>query len=177
MLFYFDDAFRQQSLARFAELLHEGGLLLCGVDWALSLECRYATYRKRQGILAPDEFAFSLDNLAPIGIIAWYTLQPDDRDAAQLASLCRVLRDDRRFMDDYATCADALRLEYGLCPRQANGYFADMSPEIAPADVWLRSADLSERIDRELAPRAVQALNAAGYAARVNEVGHVAVRL
>jgi hypothetical protein len=175
MLMYFDDAFRQQALRRFAELLHEGGWLLCGVDWALSIECRYTVYRKRDGVLSPGEFAFSLDNLTPIGIVPWYTLQPDDRDASTLASLCRVLRDAHPFMDDYTAFADALRLEYGVCPRQPDGYFGDLSPDIDPADVWQRSADFSDRLDAQFAGRAAEVLAAAGHAARVNEVGHVAV--
>ena len=101
MLFYFDDAFRERALGQFAKLLTDGGLAICGTDWALSIECRYATYVKAAGSLLPREFAFSLDNLVPIGIVTWYTLQPDDRDAATLAELCGLLRSDESFFTEY----------------------------------------------------------------------------
>jgi len=81
MLMYFDDAFRQRALGHFSRLLSDGGLLICGCDWAFSMEARYTTYRKTNGTLAPLEFAFSLDNLVPIGILTWYTLQPGTAEA------------------------------------------------------------------------------------------------
>jgi hypothetical protein len=150
-------------------------LLVYGVDWAFSMECRYVTHRKRDGRLDNGEFAFSLDNLMPIGIISWYTLQPDEPEALMLASLCRVLRDDRDFMRDYIARADAWRLESGACPRQPSGYAGDISADMPSAEVWSRCADFSARLDQEFAARAAAVLTAAGHTARVNEIGHVSV--
>ena len=177
MLMYFDAEFRAGAMARFADLLDEGGLLIYGVDWAYSIECRYMTVRKRDGRFDSGEFAFSLDNLAPVGIAPWYTLQPDEPEALELAALSRVLRDDAPFLRVYVECADAMRREYGICPRQPDGYFADVSPDLPAADLWVRMAEFSTRLDALLAPHAVAVLTAAGHAARVNEVGHVAVRV
>jgi hypothetical protein len=70
----------------------------------------------------------------PIGIIGWYTLQPDEPEALMLASLCRILRDDRDFLRDFVARADALRFESGVCPRQPDGYVGDVSPDIPPAE-------------------------------------------
>jgi hypothetical protein len=177
MLMYFDDDFRERALDRFSALLVEGGLAICGTDWAFSMEARYATYRKTGSSLAPVEFAFSLDNLVPIGIATWYTLQPDDRDAGLLARLCGVLRSDRAFFAAYTSAADAIRTEIGLCPRQPDGHFADIDKTIPPHDLWQRAADFPDRLTAALGEHAVRVLTAAGYAARLNEVGHVAVRL
>jgi hypothetical protein len=177
MLMYFDAEFRARALLRFADLLEEGGLLLYGVDWAHSMECRYVTVRKRDGRLDAGEFAFSLDNLTPVGIAPWYTLQPDEPEALRLAALSRVLRDDVAFISAYTECADAMRREYGICERQPDGYFADVSTDLPPADLWLRMAEFAGRLDAALGPRAVAVLAAAGYSARINEIGHVAVRV
>ena len=177
MLMYFDDAFREHALRRFAEFLNEDGLVICGTDWAFSMEARYATYRKRDGVLVPVEFAFSLDNLVPIGIATWYTLQPDDRDAGLLATLCGVLRSDRSFFAAYTETADRIREEIGLCPRQPDGHFADIDTTIPAVELWQRAADFPDRLTAALGDRAVQVLAAEGYTARLNEVGHVAVRM
>ena len=177
MLMYFDDAFRERALGHFARLLSEGGLAICGCDWAFSMEARYATYRKTGGTIAPLEFAFSLDNLVPIGILPWYTLQPDDRDAAMAASLCGVLRRDRSFFTEYTRVSDALRQEIGLCPRQSDGFLGDIDTSLPAAELWLRAAEFPDRLCEHLGGPAVKVLEAAGYRARVNEVGHIAVRL
>ena len=177
MLMYFDAEFRARAMQHFADLLQDGGLLLYGVDWAHSMECRYMTMRKRDGRLDAAEFAFSLDNLMPVGIAPWYTLQPDEPEALRLAALSRVLRDDTAFIREYTERADAMRREYGVCVRQPDGYLSDVSPDLPPADLWRLSADFSTRLDAALAPRAVAVLTAGGYAARINEVGHVAVRV
>jgi SAM-dependent methyltransferase len=177
MLMYFDAPFRARAVRHFTDLLRENGLLVYGVDWAFSMECRYVTRRKRDGQLETGEFAFSLDNLMPIGIIGWYTLQPDEPEALMLASLCRILRNDRDFLRDFVARADALRLESGVCPRQPDGYVADVSADIPPADVWTLCADFSARLNETFAARAAAVLTAAGHASRVNEIGHVAVTM
>jgi len=177
MLMYFDDAFRERALGHFARLLSEGGLAICGCDWAFSMEARYATYRKTGATLTPMEFAFSLDNVVPIGILPWYTLQPDDRDAAMAASLCGVLRRDRSFFAEYTRVADAIRQEIGLCPRRSDGFFGDIDTSIPPGELWRRAAEFPDRLGEHLGEPAVKVLEAAGYRARVNEVGHIAVRL
>jgi hypothetical protein len=177
MLMYFDDAFRERALGHFGRLLSEGGLAICGCDWAFSMEARYATYRKTGAALTPMEFAFSLDNLVPIGILPWYTLQPDDRDAAMTASLCGVLRRDPSFFAEYTRVSDALRQEIGLCPRRSDGFFGDIDTSIPAGELWLRAAEFPDRLGDHLGEAAVKVLETEGYRARVNEVGHVAVRM
>lgn len=113
----------------------------------------------------------------PIGILPWYTLQPDDRDAAMAASLCGVLRRDRAFFAEYTRVSDALRQEIGLCPRRSDGFFGDIDTSLPPGELWLRAAALPDRLRDHLGGAAVKVLEAAGYDARVNEVGHIAVRL
>ena len=67
--------------------------------------------------------------------------------------------------------------EIGLCPRQADGHFADIDKSIPPAELWWRAADFPERLGTALNERAVAALASAGYHARINETGHIAVRI
>ena len=78
---------RFEALPQFAALLSEGGLLVCGTDWAGTVECRSFTYRKRGATLVPHEFAFSVDNVTPFGVVTYYALQDDDTEVETLSRL------------------------------------------------------------------------------------------
>jgi SAM-dependent methyltransferase len=177
MLMYFDQRFRHMAMHRFATLLRDDGRLVCGTDWAWTTEARYIIYVKRDGTLEPMEFAFTLDNLAPVGIAPWYTLQADEREANLLAELCGALRADASFGPEFADVNDRLRAKYELCPRLPNGYFSDSLPMDNPAAMWHISSDCSVELDQTLADQACRALRRAGRDARVNEIGHVAVAI
>jgi hypothetical protein len=177
MLMYFDERFRQRAMERFAALLREGGRLVCGTDWAWTTEARYSTYVKRGGAMAPVEFAFSLDNLTPIGVAAFYTLQADEREANMLAALCGTLRADAGFSSAFADVNDGLRAKHGLCPRLPNGYFSDALPVENPAAMWIVAGDYSVELGQALSGEACRVLARAGHDARVNEIGHVAVAI
>jgi hypothetical protein len=177
MLMYFDEPFRQRAMERFAALLRDGGRLVCGTDWAWTTEARYSTYIKRGGEMAPVEFAFSLDNLTPIGVAAFYTLQADEREANMLAALCGTLRADAGFSSAFADVNDRLRAKHGLCPRWPDGYFSDALPMENPAAMWIIAGDYSAELGQALSDHACRVLARAGHDARVNEIGHVAVAL
>jgi hypothetical protein len=100
-----------------------------------------------------------------------------DRDAAMLAQLCGALRSNQSFFEAYTVTADGLRREIGLCPRQPDGHLADIDKDIPAAELWQRAADFPDRLGVALGQHAVAVLSDAGYAARVNEAGHVAVRI
>jgi hypothetical protein len=177
MLMYFDAAFRAAALPQFAALLADDGLLVCGTDWAGTVECRYFTYRKRGAELVPHEFAFSVDNVAPFGIVTYYALQDDDTEVETLSRLCAILRADRAFTERFGALADRLRLEYGLSPRGADGYHGELSASVDPSQIWQLSIRMSDELGTALASHAAEVLGRHGYRARVNEVGHVAVAL
>jgi hypothetical protein len=177
MLLYFDAAFRRAALQQCAALLREGGLLICGTDWVETMECRYFIYAKRDGVLVPDEFAFSLDNLAALGVVPWYTLHDDDAEVTMTSRLAAALRADVAFESRLRTCVDALRLEKGLGARRADGYYDDPDSSATPETMWVDATALSHRLDTLLASDAARVLTHAGWAARVNEAGHVAVSL
>jgi len=177
MLMYFDQPFRQRAMERFAALLRDGGRLVCGTDWAWTTEARYSTYVKRDGGMAPVEFAFSLDNLTPIGVVTWYTLHADEREANMLAELCATLRADAGFSSAFADVNDALRAKHGLCPRLPNGYFCDALPMENTAAMWIVAGDYSVELGEALSAEACRVLARAGHNARVNEIGHVAVAI
>lgn len=177
MLMYFDAAFRAAALQQFAALLSEGGLLVCGTDWAGTVECRYFTYRKRGATLEPHEFAFSVDNVTPFGVVTYYALQDDDTEVETLSRLCALLRADDAFARRLTTLNDQLRAKYGLSPRGADGYHGELSATVDPARLWELSIEMSDRMGAELSTHAAEILGRHGYRARVNEVGHVAIGL
>jgi CheR methyltransferase-like protein len=177
MLMYFDEPFRQRAMERFAGVLRDGGWLVCGTDWAWTTEARYSTYVKRGAAMVPVEFAFTLDNLTPIGIATWYTLHADEREANMLAGLCAGLRADPDFSAAFADVNDRLRAKHGLCPRLSDGYFSDALPAENPAAMWHIAGDYSVELGEALADHACRVLARAGHDARVNEIGHVAVAI
>lgn len=176
MLLYFDDAFRMDAMMAFGRLLRDDGLLVTGTDWAHSTESRYFTYRQRRGLLTDGEFAFSLDNVNPVGILTWYTLHDDDREVQLLAELTGVLRANRSFREALYAVTDAMREEYGVCARGSDGYYGGISEATAATDLWNAVGQMADRLcDHELGQQAVALLHEAGWRARVNEVGHIAV--
>lgn len=177
MLLYFDDAFRTQAIAQCGKLLADGGLFVCGTDWASTTEARYFTYRKEGGSLLPQEFAFTLDNVTPFGVVSWYALHDDDREANLLAECCGALNGDAAFAARNREVGDRLRAEAGLCPRGADGYHGELAASVDPTDLWRLAAEISDRLGAELGEQAVEVLSRSGRAARVNEVGHVAISI
>ena len=177
MLMYFDRAFRDDALTRLAALVGHDGMLICGTDWVHTTEARYFTFRKRHGHLAEAEFAFSLDNVAPLGIIPWYTLHDDDLEIEMLVGMVKRLRADRRFIGEFIACSDALRAEMALLPRGPDGYYEPAISNATPAEMWHQSARHSEELSREFGDAAVDVLRRHGLQARLNAVGHVAVEV
>jgi hypothetical protein len=127
--------------------------------------------------MVPMEFAFTLDNLTPIGVATWYTLHAYEREANMLAELCAVLRADAGFGAAFADVNDRLRAKHGLCRRLPDGYFSDSLPVENPAAMWHIAGDYSVELDEALADQACRALARTARDARVNEIGHVAVAI
>jgi hypothetical protein len=93
-----------------------------------------------------------------------------------LAELTGVLRANRSFREALYTVTDAMREEYGVCPRGPDGYYGGLSEAIVPADLWNAVGEMADRLCvHDLGQQAVGVLHDAGWRARVNEVGHVAV--
>ena len=138
VLLYFEREVREAMLALLGQRLDVGGLMMVGFNHPLGIYARYAVYAKDQGALRPKEFAFSLDNLRPLGIGPWLTLIEDDKEACLLADLTRAIRSDRRFWADFDRSVDALRDTLGICTRDRDG-FIRFTPEIetAPAAVLM----------------------------------------
>jgi hypothetical protein len=93
-----------------------------------------------------------------------------------LAELTGVLRADRSFREALLATTDAMRAEYGICPRGPDGYYGGVSETLPPAELWNVVGQMADRLcDHDLGQQAVGVLEEAGWRARVNEVGHVAV--
>jgi hypothetical protein len=127
--------------------------------------------------MVPIEFAFSLDNLTPIGVATWYTLHGDEPEANMLAGLCAALRADADFSASFADINNRLRAKHGLCPRQPDGYFSASLPMENSAAIWIVAGDYSVELGEALSEQASRVLARAGHTARVNEIGHVAVAM
>jgi hypothetical protein len=177
MLVYFDRQFRSEALASLAALLEPNGLLVSGTDWAFTTEARYFTYRKRDGALTECQFNFSLDNVTPLGIVPWFTLHDDDVELELLTDIVGILRTDPGFARSFTERSDALRAEMNLIPRGPDGYYLTAAPDVPPSELWLMAARLGDQLGEEFGPAAVAVLARHGFDARLNSIGHVAIRV
>lgn len=176
VLGYYDDEFRERALAWFAGILRPGGLLLCGANVGRSAACRYFVYQQQGGRLVAREFAFGIDNLCPHTINPWYAQHEDDREVGLLMDLIRTVRSDDAFVARLLARNDALRAEYGISPRQADGSYGDSDPTLLAWELSDRAALIGERLDEEgYSEQAATILRAAGYDAWRNEIGHIAI--
>ena len=176
VLYYFDDKFLENALKWFAENTREGGIVLIGGDWAASTESYYTIYQKNGDQLVYRDFAFSIDCICPFGIVTWYAMHDDDRQKAELVRYIRAIRNDTSFMDEFYTFHDAQRLKYKCCPRDSQGYYGAVDTFIPPQDIWtITSIMLNELNEAGFNQKAVDVLKRAGFKARVNEVGHIAI--
>ena len=176
VLFYFDRAFRNKSLVWFADIINDGGLLICGSNWSKSVESRYTVYRKENDNLAEKEFAFSIDNLRPLGPLPWFALHDDDYETNLRAKVARVIRSDSEFQDDFDKSLDLLLSEFELCPRGEDGYLGGVDPGLPGEELEKRWAEIVERLDNDgYVEGAVSVLKGSGYDAWRNCVGHIGV--
>jgi hypothetical protein len=176
VLFYLDAAFRTRAEEWALRTLRPGGLFLCGADGNLTFESRYSVYRNENGNLVPKEFAFSLDNLRPPGVMPWFCLHNEEKETFTLARLIGILRSDESFRLDYDSRVDELLAENRIFVRQEDGFLAAASDQL-PISEWMGAytATQSKLQQEGFTDRAVSVLKRAGYNAWKNPVGHVAV--
>jgi hypothetical protein len=157
--------------------LAEEGILITGFNHYLGSGARYRVYRKTADGIALTEFAFSLDNLRPMGVAPWYTLHPDDREAAFQAELTAALRADEIFWPPFDRRVDALLEEYAVCRRAENGFLEFPQQPLAPEKMIQKMVALWRQVEAEkYAPRAAKALARAGWQAWINPAGDIAVK-
>lgn len=175
VLLYFDGTFRDRTLQWTADVLTEGGLLVAGVNWTGSRHSRLTAFRREGGSIVPKEFAFSVENVRPMEMVAWFVLHDDDDEMKALTELVGVIRSNDGFRRAFDGRMDEMLLPTGFTSRRDNGYlgFLDETVEADP----LGAADaVGRKLEGEgFAEEAAGLLRAAGYDAWVNCIGHIAV--
>ena len=128
--------------------------------------------------ISPSEFAFSPDNLRPLGIGPWLTIKDGDQEAELLADLTGAIRADRIFWAEFNQCVDALQEEHGICRRGDDGYnhFTEETNTAPPNVILKKTTALWHQVEASgYTDGAVAALGRAGYKAWKNPVGDIAV--
>jgi hypothetical protein len=176
VLYYFDDAFRQEALRWFADILIDGGIAVTGADWSASCYARYTVHRAAGGTMVPTEFAFSIENVRPLHFSSMFALHDDDHDACLMSSLIGTLRSDQSFRTDIDRRLDEIQSDLRICPRKPNG-FLGTAPKLAGAKAQVAAPEaIGSALERDgFAERAVEVLGRSGYRAWLNAVGHVAI--
>ena len=176
VLIYFDRNFRNKTFDWTSDLLHDGGLLITGMDWANTRGARVAISQLSDGELKTWEIAISIDNLRPLDIISWFTLGENDYETVAMVELAHHLRTDQSFVIDFDRRFDELLLEHNFCSRKDNGYMGGIAAGTPP--------DALDRIREEInatligdgfVDRAVESLNHQGIEAWRNCVDFIAV--
>jgi SAM-dependent methyltransferase len=176
VLLYFPADQRQSLLATMGRYLAADGHLIVGFNHYLGSGARYRVYRKGAENVISKAFAFSLDNLRPLGIAPWYTLQPDDEDAALLADISATLRNDAAFWPGFNRRVDASLAQEGICRRAEDGFLRFPAQPPTP-DAMIRAlmAVWGRLATDGVAAEAVQALRRAGHRAWINAAGDIAI--
>ncbi|MDE0393886.1 MAG: hypothetical protein OYK82_03810 [Gammaproteobacteria bacterium] len=175
VLCYFDRAFRDRTLEWMADVLVEDGILVTGVNWAGSRHSRLTVLRREDGSMAAREFAFSIENVRPLEMAAWFALDDDDYELAALAELIGAVRSSGEFRRSFDSRMDELLTATGYTSRRTNGYLGFLD-ETAGSDPLQAAATVGRQLEEEgFAEGAAEILRAGGYDAWVNCVGHVAV--
>jgi hypothetical protein len=178
VLLYFEKHARSRMRASIGALLEDGGILISGFNHPFGIYRRYAVHKKDGTGLRPGEFAFSPDNLRPLGIGPWLTLQDDDEEAQLLAQLTGAIRTDRFFWAEFNQRVDTLQARFGICRRGDDGYnhFTKEVQNAPPNVLTEKTAALWRALEAEgYTDGAVAALGRAGYKAWKNAVGDIAV--
>jgi hypothetical protein len=176
VLVYFDRPFRNKALAWFAEIVRDGGLVLCGENSHRSISSRYTILQREQGRLIEKEFAIGIDTLrVPADVMPWWAFHNDEVEMNRQAILVAQIRADTTFRRDFDSRFDALLAEQRLFKRGTDGYLTTWEAEM-PADKIERLAQINEQLDQEgYVDGAVNVLRQAGYQAWRNCVGHICV--
>lgn len=176
VLIYFEGEKRGAMLKRAGDLLADDGIIIVGTN-GLGIQTRYAVYKKKNGGLSLDEFAFSMDNIGHIVFMSFFTIHENDEEATFLAELTRAIRADKSFWPEFSLRQDELLKEHGICQRQPDGFLLVSEDEMPPPEYIKRTALLwKQLIEEGYLDRAVNTLKSAGYDAYINSVGDIAVR-
>lgn len=176
VLYYFDDAFRQEALRWLAGTLVEGGISITGADWLASRYARYSVHRAEGGTMIAREFAFSIENVRPLGIVPVFTLHDDDHDLHLMTSLIAALRADERFRRDMDRRLDDIHASLQICARKPDGYLGTVSADADPEMLSSGASMIGTALEQDgFVERAVEVLQRSGYRAWINAIGHVAI--
>ena len=176
VLIYFEPETRQKMVQQAGARLADEGLLITGTN-GLTIQSRYAVFKKEAEALTPTEFAFSIDNLGHITFMPWFTIHANDPEAALLADLCGVIRADGSYWPGFSNRLDELLQQQDICERRSDGFLHFYDDEMPPNEYVQKNTAIWEQIKREgFQTKAIDALKAAGYEAWENPVGDIAVR-
>lgn len=177
VLLYFEPRVKKKMLSKIGRLLHEEGIFIAGFNHILGSSARYAVYYKASNSISLNEFAFSLDNLRPIGVAPWYTIQEDDPEAKLLANLTGTVRTDKKFWPKFNRRVDDLLDHSAVCRRGNNGFLHFSKMTLPPDKLIGKMTALWKQLETEgYTAGAVDALCRAGYQAWENSVGDIAIK-
>jgi len=178
VLLYFEKNARNRMRQKIGALIEPEGVLIEGFNHPFGIYARYMVYFKKSSGLLPNAFAFSLDNLRPLGIGPWLALEDNDEQVELLADLTGAIRRDTVFWPEFNRRVDSLQEKIGICSRGKDGYnyFTEKTLTEPPQTLMKKTSDLWQQIDTEGGTDAVvEALSRAGYRAWKNRIGDIAV--
>lgn len=178
VLLYFEKSARDRMRSLIGARLDDSGILICGFNHPFGIYARYAVYKKDATGIWPCEFAFSPDNLRPLGIGPWLTIRDKDEEAELLADLTGAIRSDKAFWAQFNHRVDTLQEKHGICSRGDDGFhhFMDETQTALSNGVMEKTRQLWHELELTgYTDGVVEALNRAGYKAWKNPVGDIAV--
>lgn len=177
VLFYYGASVRRDFETWAVGVLNDGGLAITGCNNPNSTEARYEVYRREGDALIEKEFAFSIDNLRPSGLVSWFSMADDEPTSLRLAQLVGLIRSDAKFRSAFDQRLDELLRIHQVMVRGADGYLTWAASDALQRAFTIETGmAILDQLDRAgFTDEACHVLLRCGLTARRNDTGCVSI--
>jgi len=177
VLFYYGASVRREFETWAASVLNDGGVAITGSNSPNSTEARYEVYRKEGDAVNEKEFAFSVDNVRPSGVVSWFSMADDEPSSLRLAQVVGLIRSDAHYRSAFDERLDELLRINQLMVRDTDGHLTwAASDSLQRVFTVETGVAVSEQLDRDgFTEDACSVLRRFGFTAWRNDAGCVAV--
>jgi hypothetical protein len=177
VLFYYGASARREFEAWAASVLNDGGIAITGSNSPNSTEARYEVYRKEGDAVNEKEFAFSVDNVRPPGVVSWFSMADDEPSSLRLAHVVGLIRSDAQYRSAFDERLDELLWINRLMVRDTDGHLTWAAGDSLQRIFTVEGGGaISEQLDRDgFTEAACSVLRRFGVTAWRNDAGCVAV--
>jgi hypothetical protein len=176
VLVYFDPAFRSSCLTWAYDLLEEGGIFICSLNYAQTVDARLSIYQKYKGKMRLREFSFSIENIRPIESVPFFSFREDDFELVQFLRYVMFPRRNKDFMVRFNSEFDRLLVKNIVYTRNEDGYLGHIDSTKPIEDIHKGMFSASRNLSEQFGNEVVEILKRANSKAWLNEIGFISIQ-